>query len=391
MANSLKQATNSPIIQLPMVANFANQPTSLADQAVVWLRARLPRGWSAEIGDLESAQDQLQADARVSLRGPNGTISTIIVEEKREVSPRSVLDQLSPRIKTARNLGAHLPLLLVAPWLSERTQALLAQEDINYLDLTGNALLRIDNPPFFLQTTGARRNPSPAKRAGASLRGAKAPRVIRLLLDVCPPYGVVEIAEATGLNRGYVSRLLEALYREGLIEREPRGPVKSVDVPGLVRRWADGYDTFRTNQAERFIASAGLEQVLGRLAAGPGLGSQVAITGSVAANRLAPVASPALLLLYCDVPQLLAHDLDLLPAEEGANVILLRPFDPVVFDRGDTEEGLRYAAPSQVAVDCLGGNGRMPAEGEALLEWMAAEEPRWRAPSLQSLYASGAQ
>ncbi len=374
-----------------MSANSAKQATSFIDQAVAWLQSRLPRGWSIEAGPPQAEQDQLRADARIDLRGPNETIARIIVEEKQSVSPRSVLDQLSPRIQTARNLGAHLPLLIIAPWLSERTQALLAQEDINYLDLTGNALLRIDNPPFFLQTAGARRNPSPVKRDGASLRGAKASRVIRLLLDVCPPYGVVEIAEATGLNRGYVSRLLEALYRDGLIEREPRGPVQSVDIPGLVRRWAEGYDSFRTNQAKRFIAPTGLDRVLGRLAADPGLGTRVAITGSFAANRLAPIASPTLLLVYYDTPQLLARDLDLLPADEGANVVLLRPFDPVVFSRGAIEEGLRFAAPSQVAVDCLGGNGRMPAEGEALLRWMAADEPRWRIPILKDLYGGEMQ
>jgi hypothetical protein len=367
-----------------MVANSSNQATSLTNEAVDWLRARVPRGWRVEVGAPQPEQDPLRADRRITLQGPNGTISTIIVEEKQAVSPRAVLDQFSPRMKTARSLGAHLPLLLVAPWLSEQTQALLAEEGINYLDLTGNALLRLDNPPFFLQTTGAQRNPSPAGRGGASLRGAKASRVIRLLLDVRPPYGVVEITEATGLNRGYVSRLLETLYREGLIERKPRGPVQSVNVPGLVRRWANGYDTFRTNQAEGLIAPAGLERALEKLAADPALGTQVAITGSFAANRLAPVASPALLLLYHPVPELLAEHLDLMLADEGANVMLLRPFDPVVFDRSIIEKGLRYAAPSQVAVDCLSGNGRMPAEGEALLEWMTAAETRWRLPSLHS-------
>jgi DNA-binding transcriptional ArsR family regulator len=339
-----------------------------------------------EVADFQSGQDQLKVDARINLRGPGGMTSTIVVEEKQSLSPRSVLDQLSPRVDTARNMGAHLPLLVIAPWLSERTQALLAEANINYLDLTGNALLRLDNPPFFLQTTGARRNPSPAERAGARLGGAKASRAIRLLLDVRPPYGVVEIAEATGLNRGYVSRLLEALYREGLIERKPRGPVEAVDVPALLRRWADGYDTFRTNNAEGFIATAGLDRLLARLAEDPGLGTRAVITGPFAASRLAPIASPALLLLYYDQPQLLAGDLDLLPAEEGANVMILKPFDQVVYDRTRIEGGLRYAAPSQVAVDCLGGNGRMPAEGEALLEWMAVDEPSWRLSSLGDLY-----
>ena len=326
----------------------------------------MPRGWSVEAAELQPGQDQQWADARIDLKGPHGTMGAIVVEEKRSISPRDVLSQLSPKVRSARSMGAHLPLLVIAPWLSERTQALLAEAEINYLDLTGNALLRIDNPPFFLQTTGARRNPAPAERPGAKLGGAKASRAIRLLLDVRPPYGVAEVAAATGLNRGYVSRLLDALYRDGLIEREPRGPVESVDVPALVRRWAKGYDVFRTNRADGFIATSGLERLLERLADDPD--TPAAITGSFAASRLAPIASPALLLLYHDQPPLLAAELDLLPAEEGANVMILKPFDPVVFDRTGIEEGLRYAAPSQVAVDCLGGNGRMPAEGEALLE-----------------------
>jgi hypothetical protein len=73
------------------------------------------------------------------------------------------------------------------------------------------------------------------------------------------------------------------------------------------------------------------------------------------------------------------------PADEGANVALLRPFDPLVFERESIEDGLRYAAPSQTAVDCLTGNGRMPAEGEALIEWMETHEDAWRALSLEAL------
>jgi DNA-binding transcriptional ArsR family regulator len=322
------------------------------------------------------------ADARISLQGPNGTFSTVVAEERQSLSPRDVIGQLSPRVRSARGMGAHLPLLIVAPWLSERTQALLAEAEINYLDMTGNALLRLDNPPIFMQSAGAPHNPSPPNRSGARLQGAKASRVIRLLADVRPPYGVAAIAAATGLNRGYVSRLIEALYEEGLIEREARGPVRDVDVRALLRRWAAGYDTFRSNRAEGFIAPAGLDPVLRRLASDPALGTRAVITGSVAASRLAPVAAPALLLLYYEPPQLLAADLDLLPTEEGANVMILAPFDRVVFDHTRLEGGLRYAALSQVAVDCLTGNGRMPAEGEALLDWMVRNESSWRLPIL---------
>jgi len=370
-----------------MDANNSQSETPLKDQAVAWLQERLPPGWSVEGSPRDSLDLNVPpADSKITLQGPNGTGTTIAVEEKQSISPRTVLSLLSPRVQTARNMGAHLPLLVIAPWLSKRTRELLAGEEISYIDLTGNALLRMDNPPFYLQTAGAERNPTPKERGQAQLRGAKAARLIRLLADVRPPYGVRELAEASGLAPGYVSRLLDTLYREALIERSPRGPVESVDVVGLLRRWASSYDVFKSNEAVAFIAPDGVDRLLPRLAADPGAETRIAITGSFAATRMAPVASPSLFLAYCDAPALLATQFGLLPADEGANVMFLRPFDPVVFLRAPIEDGLRYASPTQVAVDCLTGNGRMPAEGEALLEWMQADETAWRLDSLQALY-----
>jgi hypothetical protein len=77
--------------------------------------------------------------------------------------------------------------------------------------------------------------------------------------------------------------------------------------------------------------------------------------------------------------------LELLPADEGSNVALLRPYDTVVWDRTTVDDGLRYVAPSQIAIDCLTGNGRMPAEGQALIQWMVENESLWRLPSLASV------
>ncbi len=47
-----------------------------------------------------------------------------------------------------------------------------------------------------------------------------------------------------------------------------------------------------------------------------------------------------------------------------------------------TRDDVVYTSLAQIAVDCLTGPGRMPAEGEALLEWMQRKAPRWQAPSL---------
>jgi hypothetical protein len=102
------------------------------------------------------------------------------------------------------------------------------------------------------------------------------------------------------------------------------------------------------------------------------------VTGSFAAVRLAAVAGPALLTFYCDDAAAVADELDLIPASEGANVAVLKPYDPVVWERVSLEDGITFAAPSQGSVDCLTGNGRMPAEGEAVMQWMIKNQDAWQ-------------
>jgi len=65
----------------------------------------------------------------------------------------------------------------------------MEQQGINYLDLTGNALVRLDNPAVLIRSSGAARSPKPLERGKVRLRGPKAARVLRLLLDIRPPYG----------------------------------------------------------------------------------------------------------------------------------------------------------------------------------------------------------
>jgi len=72
----------------------------------------------------------------------------------------------------------------------------------------------------------------------------------------------------------------------------------------------------------------------------------------------------------------------LLPATNGANIVLLEPYDPIVFDRTVTADEIPNVSVAQAALNCLTGNARMPAEGEALLAWMRKNEPRWRIGSL---------
>lgn len=371
-----------------MTQNTLVTEKGLVDRAIEWLGSALPASLSVRRSnrafEATSGDPQTSGEGAIDLVGQNAT-TTVIVEARSSFAPRDVELTFGPPLqRTLRTLASNVPILVVSEWLSPRTRELLEAQGINYLDITGNALIRLDDPAVYVRSMGASRAPKQAIRGRAGLRGAKAARIVRLLVDVSPPYGVREIAQASGVVASWVSKLLRTLDREALVERSARGRVESVDLARLLRRWAESYDVFRADQTRAFLASRGARQILEDLKSGTSIG-RVAITGSFAAVRLAPVAAPALLVAYAEDVDAVSRALGLLPADEGGNVVLLRPYDQVVWDRSVVEDGLRYVAPSQIAVDCLTGNGRMPAEGEALLGWMVANESRWRLPLLASL------
>lgn len=371
-----------------MPKSIRSAEQDLLDRAIEWLGNALPAAWSVRRSDGPSpgnvAESRTFGDGALDIEGPNAS-ATLVLEARRSFSPRDVELTFGPRLPIVPSTVAYdMPILVVSEWLSPRTRELLEVREINFLDLTGNALIHLDNPALYIRSMGATRAPKRVTRGQVGLRGGKAGRIVRLLIDVSPPYGVREIAEASSVVVSWVSMLLESFDREALIERTARGRVESVDVPRLLRRWAEAYDLFKTNRAKTFLAPRGATQALEDMKALPSR-REVAITGSFSAVRLAPIAAPALVVAFTDDVDIVSRELRLLPADEGGNVVLLSPYDPVVWDRNQSGDGLRYVAPSQTAIDCLTGNGRMPAEGEALIEWMLANESKWRLGSLASL------
>lgn len=374
-----------------MTANSISEEKYLISEAISWLQANLPEAWKVEAASQAivspgQSRPPRVIDTFIALTPPqqNGGVN-LLVEAKTNFAPRDAERLFSGMAQQLRLLSSNYPILVVAPWLSERAQEILAKEDTNYLDLTGNVRIALNYPPVFITHKGATRNPSPARRAPAQLKGPKAGRLARLLIDVAPPYGVSQIAGITGLAQGYISRLLTSLDDDALIERTRRGQVASVDIPQLLQRWTQTYDVFKSNQTSLFVAPQGPEEVLNRLSSLRSSSPPIAVTGSFSAVRFAPVAAPSLLLLYCSDPSTLGKELRLLPADRGSNVALLRPFDEVVWERTTEQSGVKYASVAQTAADCLTGNGRMPAEGDALTTWMEDNQSQWRLTSISDL------
>lgn len=288
----------------------------------------------------------------------------------KDASPRAVAGLASPSS----------PTLAVADWISPRAQEVLRSGGISYVDATGNAEIRLDEPAVYVRTTGADRNPAPKPASGPRLRGPKAWALLRTLAEAPPPFGVRQLAEAVDVDPGYVSRVLRALEGDVLVTRTPRGPVTGVDWEGVIRKASSTYSVFDSNQTSTWVATSGPARFVEDIAE-KRIG-EWAVTGSVAASRLAPIAAAEMAIIYTDDPERLASAGRLLPTAQGANVMLAVPYNPVVFESTEEADGIPYVSPTQVAVDSLTGNARMPAEGEAVLDWMRKNEDRWRTREL---------
>ncbi|MGW7260486.1 hypothetical protein [Streptomyces sp. NPDC054834] len=331
-------------------------------------------------------------DALLEVRAEgDSTFTQLLVEATQAVSPRFVMERLVPQVQLLREVNHYSTLLVIAPWISSQARELLRQNGIAYLDLTGNVGIRVSRPAIIIHTVGAEKAPRSARRESSrtTLAGPKAGRLVRLLADVPPPHRATDLHRTSALSLPYVSRLLDTLEDQLLIHRKGR-LITDVDWVQLLRARAQETNLLSPGSYRGALAPNGVSALLqqipqlstehvGGLSAIDGL----SVTGSYAAQRFVQVAVGGQLVLYVapwlDVDDL-ADDLGLLPVADGADVLLLNEPDSFVRRGAEFVDGVQYVAPSQAVIDCLAGPGRMPAEGEALLEFMERWPEKWRAP-----------
>jgi len=338
--------------------------TSTVDQR---LRSLLPRTWS-----VEPIRPQADGDLVMAITAPDGRSARLMVEVKSLVDARNVPTLVERFARAGDGSG-----VVIARYLSSRTRAALEEAGLSYADVTGNIRLFLDEPGLAVVAPGADRDPFRGpERPTNSFRGAPAARVARALADRRPPWRMRELADYSATSLGSTARMIDFLDREALVRRDAAGSVEDVDWSGILRRWSDDYELTKRRRATRALVPRGVDAIEEGLR---GSDFSYAVSGSLAARRVAPEAETRLGLVYAqDTDDVLAA-LRARASSGATNLLVIEPADDTPFLRSFDSDGVRYAAFSQVAVDLLGGPGRMPEEGDALLEWMAANEDRWRA------------
>ena len=307
------------------------------------------------------------------------------IEVKRSFEVRD-LSQMVRQLEEAKSkIQESLEPMIVARYISKSAQEWLRTNQISYADATGNFMLAsLSTSTFLSSDSGAKSDPwrGPG-RPRNTLKGDSAAQVVRAILESSPPFSIPQVMSLAETSSGVTYRVIDYLERENLLSTEKlktdgktKRIVTEVDWRKILFAWSKDYSYQRDNSVQNYIEPRGIDEALRKLKKiDP---EEYVITGSVAANRLAPYAVSKQLNLYAKYPADLAKALELRPVQTGANVQISSTEFEVVFARSTKLGGLNFASPSQIAVDLLSGSGRNPVEGEALMDWMDDNRNEWQ-------------
>lgn len=361
------------------IVSWVNTPprreVDVLRRSVDLLTERLP--WLSTVRERVRIEGKV-IDGVVEMRIPDGTRVAIVIEAKLTLETRdaaNVVEQVSALADLVADGGVVAMPMVVARYLSPPARERIREMGVGYADATGNIYLRGDQPPMFVRDVGENRDPwrGPGRPQG-TLKGATAARLVRALADFEPPYSLPDVAKMSGASVGATYRMIEFMEREGLVERAPRSPIANVDWRGLIERWGEDIGLSEVERMTLYLEPRGLPELLTKLRA---VKRPYVLTGSLAARYYDEIVPPRLAVIYADSVEGLVDDLRLRPSPDG-NVLIGTPIDDVVFERHSVMAGLKVAAPSQIALDLLGGPGRGPTEAAMFLDWMGRNQDSWR-------------
>jgi hypothetical protein len=303
----------------------------------------------------------------------------LVIECKSSGQPRHVRDAMSQIGQELARATGLTRGVVVAPFISPASRAMLAESNMGWLDLAGNA--RLVFPRFHLEISKADRDPFVTKREQRSLFFPKSARLLKLLLHKPQlSWKVAELAADAGVSVGQVSNVRRALIEREWAHAETGGGFRLTQPEALLDAWRDGGlwvpsvvlrgHTLKYGRA----LEAAIEEVFAEVATN---NSHVLLASHSVARRVAPYARVAGEFFYAAELgiRLLKHHLQISPTDKGENVTIFRPSDDGLWrETMDLSPKLQGTGPIQTYLDLLstGERGREAAD-------------HWRAEKIKSL------
>ncbi len=257
--------------------------------------------------------------------------------------------------------------LVVVPYMGDVGRRSLEESGISWVDLSGNA--HIEAPGLLIRVAG---KPNLFKEAGrpANIFAPRSSRIAREFL-INPEQFITqrELAQRTGLDEGFTSRIVHRLEDDKLITRRADGALYVRDPNHLLEAWHEVYDFKKHHVLKGHIAARSGDMLLSNMAdilarrriyyAAAGLGAAW-IRDHFAAFRLVTIYLKDQLTM--DTLEALGFRED----ERGANTWLVIPNDEGVFQEAGEVERIHCVHPVQIYMD-LKGQPERSAEAAASL------------------------
>jgi hypothetical protein len=194
-----------------------------------------------------------------------------------------------------------------------------------------------------------------------------------MLLDHHRWWRQVDLAEATGLDDGNVSRVVRRLFDQALLDRN-QGKYRPRDPGLLLTAWADEYRLDRHDIVLAHASGPGVDvsrRLEEQLRAA---GVQHAFTGLPAAWALDHFTRYRLTSVYvAGDPRRALDELDLRRSPKGGNVQIIGPNDVGVFTGAAEQDGLTCVAPIQAYLDLR----ELPERADEAAEHLRARHLQW--------------
>jgi len=263
----------------------------------------------------------------------------------------SAVRQLSVLKKKKKGRSKSVVPIVAVPFMGETGRRLSAEAGISWIDLSGNAW--IDAPGRQIRILG-HPNRFTSRGRPANVFAPKSSRVIRALL-IAPERAFMqaELVEATGVDKGRVSRLLRRLEDMSLVARE-NSAIRLKEPSLVLEAWREAYDFEKHDILRGHVGVRSSDELIRRLfAKSSSSKGRYALTGLAGAWYLTRFAGFRLTTVFTsEIPS--KKWLDAIGFQEqlrGANLWLVRPVDDGVFDGTRVIDGVSTAHPIQVYLD----------------------------------------
>jgi hypothetical protein len=261
--------------------------------------------------------------ARVSYKKQQFKLIGGIISEQSSTLFKAELSSLKSHAAKAEGV---IP-IVVANYLSPDRRNQCQDEDVCFLDLSGNVLLEFEG--LHVERIGFP-NRFPEKRRGRGPFSDKASLILRAALsDPQKVWGIRELAQSIGLDPGFVSRMAQELEKRNYVSRID-SKLKLREPKSLLEDWGREYDYKRNQEARYFCLAKGPEEIIEKVAAAQIPGDVTYALGLHAgANLIDPYSLYKEVHIYAENKEVIdwfVKKMKLREAGEGANLIFLLPY-----------------------------------------------------------------